>query len=281
MPHKLDMEKGTIIITGASGAMGSAAVRAMAAEGCSVIMACRNLEKGETVRRDILRDIPQAKLRLMKVDLASLSSVRSFASEITDLVNGGSIRLTGLFNNAGIINRHFKVTEDGYENTMATNFVGPATLTEMLLPLFEDGSHIVSMISLTCGLTHRLTGDFLVPDPDKFGQLSTYAKTKLALLLYTLDLAQRTEGRFKVNMADPGIVDSNMISMGRWFDPLADIVFRPFCKSPERGAAPAVRAMLSDRTARFFIGSRCRDIPARYLRMDRTAVTELFRTGKN
>lgn len=266
------MEKSTIIITGASGSMGCAATKALSGEGWRIIMACRNLEKGEAVRRRILEEVPEADLCLKRLDLGSLASVKSFAAEIAEDVTEGRICLSGLFNNAGTINRDFKISEDGYEQTLAVNFIGPAVLTELLLPHFEDGAHIVSMVSLTCGMT-ELTEDFTVPRKEDFRQLRTYAKSKLALLLYTLDLSRRTEGRLHVNMADPGIVNSNMISMDRWFDPLADLLFRPFCKSPERGAAPAIRAMLSPESARFFVGGRSRSIPERYFRMDAAKVT--------
>lgn len=253
--------------------MGRAAVKAMAGKGYAVIMACRNLEKGAAVRDDILSELPGAKLELLHLDLASLASVQAFSEIIAGRCDEGMV-LGGLFNNAGIINRYFKVTEDGYENTMATNFVGPMALTEALLPHFAQGAHIVSMVSLTCGMT-RLDKDFLTPRKEDFHQLRTYARSKLALLLYTLSLSQRVSGRIHVNMADPGIVNSNMISMGRWFDPLADVLFRPFCKSPENGAAPAVRALLSDKHQRFFIGnpktgsrlSGDRPIPKRYWKM--------------
>lgn len=273
MARQQDMAETTIIITGASGAMGSAAVKAMAREGYGIIMACRNLEKGAGVRESILREIPDARLEVLHLDLASLASVRAFADAIAGRCAEGMV-LGGLFNNAGIINRYFKVTEDGYENTMATNFIGPSTLTEALLPHFVQGAHIVSMVSLTCGMT-RLGQDFLTPRKEDFHQLRTYAKSKLALLLYSLSLSERVSGRVFVNLADPGIVNSNMISMGRWFDPLADVLFRPFCKSPENGVAPAVRALLADKHQRFFIGnpkpgshrSGDRSIPMRYWRM--------------
>ena len=76
------MEKVQIIVTGATGGMGSEAVRALAKQGHSVIMACRNLEKGETIRKRILDEIPSADLTLMQVDLASLKSVVEFTETI-------------------------------------------------------------------------------------------------------------------------------------------------------------------------------------------------------
>jgi hypothetical protein len=55
-------------------------------------------------------------------------------------------------------------------------------------------------------------------------------------------------------MADPGIVNSNMIHMNRWFDPLADIFFRPFCNNPQKGAIPALNALQSQDTGLYYVG---------------------------
>ena len=84
--------------------------------------------------------------------------------------------------------------------------------------------------------------DFFEKGEKDFHQLRTYADTKLALIYFSIAMAQKS-GR-RVNMADPGIVDTEMIRLGRWFDPLTDIFFRPFCNSPARGARPAVNAPL-------------------------------------
>ena len=76
---------GSIIVTGASGSMGKAAVEALARKGRSVTMACRNLEKGERVRASILREVPSASLVLARVDLGSFSSIRAFVICISEI----------------------------------------------------------------------------------------------------------------------------------------------------------------------------------------------------
>ena len=87
----------------------------------------------------------------------------------------------------------------------------------------------------------------------------TYADTKLALIYFSIALAQKSGCR--VNMADPGIVDTDMIRLGRWFDPLTDIFFRPFCNSPHKGAMPAVNALCSGCNMQIFSGKGHRDVP--------------------
>ena len=244
------------IVTGASGAMGEAAVRALARDGRSVVMACRNLEKAEAVRSRILADLPGADISIGRLDLSSLDSVRAFADSL------GQEPVSGLFNNAGVISRGYSLTGDGLENTFAVNYFGPFLLTRLLLPLMDPEASIVNMISLTCRYV-SVTEESLRPSADEFSQLGTYARSKLALLRFSLELARRNPG-LHINLADPGIVNSNMIDLGHWFDPLADILFRPFCKSPERGVQPALSALASDGRNRYFVGRKIMDIPARF-----------------
>ena len=95
-----------------------------------------------------------------------------------------------------------------------------------------------------------------------YRQLGAYSDSKLALLLFTIALSKRVS--FPVNMADPGVVNSNMIHMDRWFDPLADRLFRPFCKTPAQGAVPAVNALNSENRLFFYRGEGAFALPERY-----------------
>ena len=244
------------IVTGASGAMGEAAVRALARDGRSVVMACRNLEKAEAVRSRILADLPGADISIGRLDLSSLDSVRAFTDSL------GQEQVSALFNNAGVISRGYSLTGDGLENTFAVNYFGPFLLTRLLLPLMDPEASIVNMVSLTCRYV-SVTEKSLRPSADEFSQLGTYARSKLALLRFSRELARRNPG-LHINLADPGIVNSNMIDLGHWFDPLADFLFRPFCKSPERGVQPALSALASDARNRYFVGRKSMDIPARF-----------------
>lgn len=238
---------GSIIITGASGSVGREVVKGLAVKGIPVIMACRNLEKGNVVMQEILAAVPDADLRLEKLDISSSESIAGFVKRIED------VEIAGLFNNAGAIFRDFGVTPEGKERTFAVNYLGPVMLTEMLLPRLKSGCAVVNMVSLTTKLSTLCESD-LQPSKKDFGQLKTYGKAKLALLRYSKELAMKRPD-LCVNVADPGIVNSNMISMGRWFDQLADLLFRPFCKSPRKGAIPAINALTSDARLRYYKGN--------------------------
>jgi len=254
------------VITGASGSVGAATVRALAAEGWRVIMACRNVAKGETVRQHILCELPQAQLEVRELEMSSTDSIRHFAEGLAE------VWLDALFCNAGVISRNYSLTPEGVEHTMSVNYLGPARLIDMLLPRMRKGARLVCMVSLTVRFA-RLDKDWRQWPESRFGQLSTYSASKLALLYHTIALARR-HPELRINVADPGIVNSNMITMGRWFDPLADLLFRPFIKTPEQGAAPALRALHATESMLYYVGKKQAPIPQRYLRS--SLVEELY-----
>lgn len=250
------MSGGRIIVTGATGSIGSAATLALCEAGREVVMACRNLEKAEAVRAKILARVPQARLEVRELDLASFASIRAFAAQL----DGEPV--DALFNNAGVLPRHYTRTPDGLELTFAVNYVAPFLLTGLLLPRLRPDARIVNMVSLSCRYA-RVDEASLRPSEKEFSQLGTYARSKLALLHFSQELARRHPA-LRVNVADPGIVNSEMIRLGRWFDPLTDVIFRPFCNSPAKGAVPALAALEADGSGRYFVGRRSQEIPARY-----------------
>ncbi|MGM9741106.1 MAG: SDR family NAD(P)-dependent oxidoreductase [Candidatus Cryptobacteroides sp.] len=241
---------GWFIVTGASGSVGCEVVKGLAGRGYSVILACRSLERGRKAMADVLKEVPAARLRVELLDVSSPVSINDFVSRVSDL------EIAGILNNAGAIFRDYALTPEGRERTFAVNYFGPKELTEALLPLLRPGSIVVNTISITAFISRLCDAD-LQPDASRFGQLRTYGKAKLALLRYTRELAEKRPDLI-VNATDPGVVNSNMITMGRWFDPIADVIFRPFCKSPAKGAIPAINAITSGLSGRYFSGNGSR-----------------------
>ena len=233
------MEKSKIIVTGATGSIGLAAVKSLLSKDFPVIMACRNIKKANLQRDSLIKEFPHSEIDILELDLNSFSSIKTFADDI----KYQGFKVDKLLNNAGIICRDFTINEDGFETTIAVNYLGPLYLSKLMIPLMEDGFNIVNTVSVTRGVS-RLDEHFFELDKKNFFQLGTYGKAKFALFLSSLTLTEKIKNG-NVNLTDPGVVDSNMISMHRWFDPLADILFRPFCKSPEKGAIPAVNALMN------------------------------------
>ena len=261
------MEKSKIIVTGATGSIGLAAVKSLLSKDMPVIMACRNIKKADSQRDSLIKQFPHSEIDILELDLNSLSSIRMFAENIK---NQG-FKVDKLLNNAGIICRDFTVNDDGFETTLAVNYLGPLYLSKLMIPLMDDGFNIVNTVSVTRGVS-TLDEHFFDLDKKRFSQLGTYGKAKYALFLSSLTLSEKIKNG-SVNLTDPGVVDSNMISMHRWFDPLADVLFRPFCKSPEKGAIPAVNALLQPiansqqptaRNVKLFSGNRSKVISQKH-----------------
>ena len=250
--------EGRTIITGATGGMGAAACKLLAARGVPVLMACRNLQKAEAVRAGIIGRIPAADLEIRQLDLASMASVRAFA----DTIEPGSV--SALFNNAGVLSRDYTLTADGLENTFSVNYFGPWLLTRLLLDKLTPNARIVSMVSLSCRWV-RLNESDLLPSKDSFSQIGNYARSKRALLSFSQELARRRPD-LRVNVADPGIVATDMIDLGHWFDPLADAIFKPFCNKPEKGVQPALEALTAPGEGiHYYVGTKCKPIPQCYV----------------
>lgn len=240
------------IITGADGGMGQEHTRAVAMAGYEVVMACRNQKKAETICRQIQGETG-GKIQVLPLDLASLSSIYNFVDEVKRQYT----HIDLLLNNAGTLLHHADQTEDGIERTVGVNYLGHYALTRLLLPLIPDGSRIVNMVSLTIRFG-KIDHDIFTPvDQEHFNRFTVYSDSKLALLYFTLDLAEELKSHnILVNCADPGIVSTNIIRQGNVVvDKLCDIFFRPIIYSPAKGASTMLHIALTpgiDVTGRCF-----------------------------
>lgn len=236
------------IITGATGGIGRAIAVALALEGKSLVLACRNTNAATVLAREIAQQTGNEDVTVVPLDLASFASVRRAAAQIEAMRRP----VAALMNNAGIMTRNSHITEDGFEQTVQVNYLGTALLALLVAPLVREGGKIVFTTSIT-----RVIYD--IPDQwpyeSNFSQLGTYGRSKLALTLFAIYLTTvlKTSG-VMVECADPGVVNTKMITMDRWFDRLADICFRPFISSPSEGAKAALRALEATATGYIFHG---------------------------
>ena len=256
------------IITGADGGMGTEITRAVAMAGYQVVMACYRPQKAEEVCRKLVHETGNPHLEVLGIDLASLSSVASFA----ELILGRGQQIALLMNNAGTMETGRRTTEDGLERTVSVNYVAPYLLTRKLLPLMGQGSRIVNMVSCTYAIGHLDFPDFFLRGrKGGFWRIPIYSNTKQALTLFTIVLASRVKHKgIVVNAAAPGIVSTNIITMHMWFDPLTDILFRPFIRTPRKGAATAVGLLLDEdagkRTGTLNASCRPKSLSEKYTR---------------
>lgn len=253
-----------IVITGANSGIGLAMTRALAGTGARIVMACRDLEKSSVALESIRAGCPGARVELMRLDLASRASIESFADQLLAKKQPVSV----LVNNAGVLCHSYRETADGFETTIGVNYIGQYLLTRLLLPLVSrPGGRIVNTSSVMFRLG-RVGPGFFVRKKKPFHGFQNYSDSKLAFLLFSLELAERTKTEgITVNSFDPGIVNTKMITLDRWFDPLADLIFRPLIRTAEQGARTGV-FLASDQgvagvTGGYFINNRSRKIPGR------------------
>lgn len=258
------MDEKLAIVTGADGGMGQVITKAVASAGFTVIMACLNTAKAQPACERIRKESGNERIEVRGVNLASMASVKAFADRLLD-----EKRPVGLLmNNAGILTTPVRRTEDGAETIVSVNYLAPFLLTRSLLPLMTAGSRIVNTVSCTYAIGKIDEAFFEKGRKGRFMRIPVYSNTKLALLLFTRELAERLKGSgITVNASDPGIVSTNMIRMDMWFDRLTDIFYRPLIETPEEGAATAVFLALSEEVAQksgcCFAKSREKKITAR------------------
>lgn len=265
------MMKKTAVITGADGGMGSEITKAVAMAGYHVIMVCYTSFKGEEKKSRIILDTGNEDIEVVQADLSSMESVVDAVDKIKDKTP--SVEL--LMNNAGTMCTHYVRTEDGFEHTVAVNYLAPYLLTRRLLPIMHEGSRIVNMISCTYAIGKIGPHFFTKGREGSFFRIPVYSNTKLALWLFTRELSERVKSRgITVNAADPGIVSTNIIRMDEWFDPLTDIFFRPFIRTPRQGAETAIRLLLDEQfgnlTGRMFASSKEKKVSEKYMHHPQT-----------
>ena len=265
------MMKKTAVITGADGGMGSEITKAVAMAGYHVIMVCYTSFKGEEKKSRIILDTGNEDIEVVQADLSSMESVVDAVDKIKDKTP--SVEL--LMNNAGTMCTHYVRTEDGFEHTVAVNYLAPYLLTRRLLPIMHEGSRIVNMISCTYAIGKIGPHFFTKGREGSFFRIPIYSNTKLALWLFTREMSERVKGRgITVNAADPGIVSTNIIRMDEWFDPLTDIFFRPFIRTPRQGAETAIRILLDEQfgnlTGRMFASSKEKKVSEKYMHHPQT-----------
>lgn len=232
------------IITGADGGMGFEETRAVAQAGYHTIMACYSPKLAEPKCRQLIEETGNSHIEVIGLDLASLQSVNHFAGQIRDRF--AEVHL--LMNNAGTMETGRHITVDGLERTASVNYVGPYLLTRLLLPLMKAGARIVNMASCVYLLGKLDFPEFFEKGrKGAFWRIPVYSNTKLAITLFTMSLAKKVKEKgITVNAVDPGVVNTGIIRMQMFFDPITDLVFRPLIRTPRQGADTAIHLLLDN-----------------------------------
>jgi protochlorophyllide reductase len=240
-----DLSGRIAVVTGGSGGLGLATAVVLADRGAAVVLACRNLDKAKRVA-DNLGNEASPVVSIVRLDLASLTSVREAAEEIRRTYPS----LDLLINNAGVMAVPYQRTADGFELTFATNHLGPFALTGLLLEslLATRGSRIVTVSSNA----HR-RGTMIfdgLDDEQGYSPGEAYDRSKLANLLFTFELQNRLEasGADTIALAaHPGNAATDLWRTSSWFERMLigsrlRLLNFWLAQSAEAGALPTLRA---------------------------------------
>lgn len=201
------IENQTILITGATDGIGKLAALKLAKQKARLIIHGRNKEKLAEVVSELSSESGNDNIESVTADLSSLEEVKKMG----EYVNSSYSALDVLINNAGVGYSDPRYSRDGYELRFAVNYLAPFVLTQSLLPLLIKSapSRIVNVSSVG---QHKLNFDDIMMEKD-FNSARAYSQSKLALIMYTFELAERIkEKNITVNALHPGtLLDTNMV----------------------------------------------------------------------
>jgi len=236
----------TVVVTGANVGIGLETAVGLASFGDRVIMACRNREKAEAAAIEVRRRSYSDAVEVVSLDLASFASVRECAAEIGRRAE----RIDVLVNNAGLILSERSNTVEGIETTFGVNHVGTMLLTTTLRPQLH-GARIINLSSLAhFGAIGGIPLDKIV-DPPKYRSWLAYARSKLANLWFTVELARRwNDDGIVTSAVHPGSVRSGFARDGDTTGVTGYLMSSPLSApsmiSPQRGADTSVWLATAD-----------------------------------
>lgn len=225
-----------VIVTGSSSGIGYEAARVLANKNAKVIIAVRNLEKGEKAKSRIINQYGNADVEIMKIDLADLESVKSFADTFKQKYS----QLDILINNAGVMIPPYSKTKDGYELQFGTNHLGHFALTLQLLDILRNtkNSRIVNVAS-NAHKYGKINFDDLNWEKRKYKPMRAYGASKIANLYFTKELSEKLKNEgVLVAAAHPGWTSTDLQRHSSLFEFMNGI----FAMKIEQGALPTLRA---------------------------------------
>lgn len=243
-----DLSNKTAIVTGANSGLGYYAVKAFAENGAEVILASRNIEKGEEAKNKISAESPNLKITVMQLDLASLESIKSFADEFKSKYQ----KLDILLNNAGIMAVPYQLTKDGFESQVGVNHLGHFALTAQLFDIIKNTTkaRIVNVSSIAHNAGKMDFDNLLYENGKAYSRTKAYGRSKLSNLLFTYELDRRLKKagiEVSAFAAHPGVAATSLDRyMPKALSPLFHVAFHWFGQAPKMGALPEIRAAVDE-----------------------------------
>ncbi|XP_043948136.1 retinol dehydrogenase 13 [Drosophila biarmipes] len=244
---KVTDETGKVfIVTGANTGIGKETALEIARRGGTVYLACRDMNRCEKARKDIIKETNNQNIFSRELDLSSLESIREFAAGFKKEQS----RLDVLINNAGVMRCPKTLTKDGFELQLGVNHIGHFLLTNLLLDVLKKSAP--SRIVVVSSLAHT-RGTMNVDDLNSeksYDEGLAYSQSKLANILFSRELAKRLEGTgVTVNSLHPGVVDTELTRNWAFFQTnFVKFFFKPMIwpllKTPKSGAQTSIYAAL-------------------------------------
>jgi len=235
------------VVTGANSGIGFVAARELARAGAHVVMAVRDTTRGEQAAGKVRSAAPAAAVEVMELDLADLSSVRSFAAAFGEGHDGPDL----LVNNAGVMALPHRTTADGFEMQFGTNHLGHFALTGLLLAgLSRRPDPRVVTISSGAHKMGKIDFDDLQGERG-YKKWKAYGQSKLANLLFAFELGRRASGvglPLTSVAAHPGYAATNLQATGPKMagrgleERMMGLVNRVIAQDEEHGALPTLYA---------------------------------------
>jgi NAD(P)-dependent dehydrogenase (short-subunit alcohol dehydrogenase family) len=230
MPVVTSSMQGKIcLVTGANSGIGKATALALAQMGATVVMVCRDRARGEQARSEITTTSGNTAVALLQADLSSQQSIR----QLVEHFQHHYTHLHVLINNAGATFSGRREAVDGVEMTFAVNYLAPFLLTNVLLEVLKVSS------------AAQASGSIQLDDlqaEKHFSSMRAYGQSKLAMVLFTYELARRLQGTgVTANCLDPGFVATNIGQRGASLSVrlLIKLIWS-FGKSPAKGAQTSI-----------------------------------------
>jgi NAD(P)-dependent dehydrogenase (short-subunit alcohol dehydrogenase family) len=202
-----DSAEATILVTGATDGLGRGVALELAAKGATVMLHGRNPKRLEAALEDVRRETGNEMLGSYLADFASLGEVRTLAERILS----DHDHLDVLINNAGVIVQERKDSEDGFELTLAVNYLAHFLLTSLLLPLLRDSTPARIVNVASAGQRPVDFSDIMLERG--YDAMKAYTRSKLAQIMFTFELAERLSGTgVSVNALHPAsLMDTKMV----------------------------------------------------------------------
>ena len=228
----------TVVITGANTGIGIHTVIDLAKRGATVVMACRNITKGERAMKDAKDQSGSGNIDLMELDLTSLKSVKKFTEEFLAKYD----KLHILINNAGVMMVPYSKTEDGFEMQIGTNHFGHFVLTNLLLKrLAESAPSRIINLSSSAHARGSINFDDINFENRSYSSISAYAQSKIANVLFTKELHKRViDHGITTYAVHPGVVNTELGRYSFLASVLYNTIGRLFAKTPVQGAQTTI-----------------------------------------